>query len=372
MRIAMLGHKKMPSRAGGVEVVVEELATRMAALGHEVTVYSRKMHNESEKSGASITMYKGVAIKEVPTLDMRGFAALTSSYYATKAAIADLPDVIHFHAEGPCAMIPLAKRAGIRTVATIHGLDWRRAKWGRIASSYIKHGEKTAANYADEIIVLSRGVQGYFEGAYGRKTVYIPNGVAKKTPRPADEINSLYGLSRGSYILYLGRMVPEKGVHYLIDAFRGVKTDKRLVIAGGSSDSDRYYSEIRNMAHDDPRIIFTDFVYGQVLEELYSNAYFYVLPSDLEGMPMSLLEAMAYGCCCLTSDISDCVGVIGDTGFTFSQGNILSLRGKLEMLLNNEAIVCESGKLARKRTDELFRWDSIVNATIALYEGNHL
>lgn len=371
MRIAMLGHKRMPSREGGVEVVVEELSTRMASLGHEVTVYSRRGHNVAgvEYDGVKVTEYKGVIVKEVPTLDVRGLAALTSSYYATKAALADKPDVIHFHAEGPCAMIGMAKRMGVRTVATIHGLDWQRAKWGKIASCYIKHGEAIAAKQADGVIVLSENVRDYFQREYGRETVFIPNGIDPKHPVAPEIIKARYGLKSSGYVLYLGRIVPEKGLHYLLEAFAGIDTDKRLVIAGGSSDSGSYFDEIRHAAQADTRVLFTGYVQGAELDELYSNCMLYTLPSDLEGMPMSLLEAMAYGCCCLTSDIPECAAVLDGTGATFRAGDVESLRKKLEELINNPEAAMRMGEQARERAMSKYDWDQVVEKTLALYEG---
>lgn len=375
MRIAMLGHKRTPSREGGVEVVVEELATRMAALGHEVTVYSRKGHNVA---GAEFDdpmfdqdeyTYKGVRVKQIPTLDIKGLAALISSYYATKAAIADEPDIIHFHAEGPCAMLGMAKKAGIRTVATIHGLDWQRAKWGKFGRAFIKHGEKVAAKKADEIIVLSNNVRDYFAHLYGRDVEFIPNGISQKKTVPASLIKERYGLDKSSYVLYLGRMVPEKGVHYLIEAFRGLETEKRLVLAGGSSDSERYFDGLKAEAEDDHRIVFTGFTTGRELDELFSNAALYVLPSDLEGMPMSLLEAMAYGLCCLTSDIPECSDVLAGHGFTFPRGNVAALRDALNLLLASERT--ESvGEAARAHVLSKYDWDSVVKRTLKLYDGN--
>lgn len=362
MRIAMLGHKRMPSREGGVEVVVTELATRMAALGHEVTVYSRagagQLPGERE--------YEGVRVMTVKTLDVRGLAAATSSYYATKAAIADKPDVIHFHAEGPCAMVPMAEKAGIRTVATIHGLDWRRAKWGRVGSLYIKHGEKAAAKRADEIIVLSRGIQGYFEGAYGRRTHLIPNGIEPKEKVAPHEITQRYRLTEGSYVLYLGRVVPEKGAHYLMNAFKQVETDKRLVIAGGPSDSESYYRHVRKLALGDGRIVFPGFVEGDVLAELYSNAYCYVLPSDLEGMPMSLLEAMSYGRCCLTSDVAECVDVLDGAGVSFVRGDVTDLASRLQALIDEPEHVRGLGEAA-KEVSARYSWDEVTGKTLSVY-----
>ncbi len=166
--------------------------------------------------------------------------------------------------------------------------------------------------YADEVIVLSKGVQDYFKKTYGRETHFIPNGVNRPQIREAKLITDHFGLEKDSYILFLGRLVPEKGIRYLVEAFKNVKTDKKLVIAGGSSDTDSFMEELKELAKGDDRILFTGFVQGAMLDELYSNAYIYTLPSDLEGMPLSLLEAMSYGNCCLVSDIPECAEVVED------------------------------------------------------------
>ena len=169
-----------------------------------------------------------------------------------------------------------------------------REKWkGGFGSRFIRKGEEHAIKYADEIIVLSKNMQRYFSERYNRTTCFIPNGIERPKIIEQDLIRREYGLEKDKYILFLGRRVPEKGLTYLIDAFKNVDTDFKLVIAGGSSDTDTYTDQIKNMAKDDLRILFTGFVQGKMLEELYSNAYVYVLPSDVEGMPLSLLEAMS-------------------------------------------------------------------------------
>lgn len=196
---------------------------------------------------------------------------------------------------------------------TSAGIDWQREKWqSGLGSKFIHQGEKNAAKYADEVIVLSKGVQKYFMETYGRKTHFIPNGVNRPQTREAKLITDKFGLKKDSYILFLGRLVPEKGIRYLVEAFKNVKTDKKLVIAGGSSDTDSFMEELKDLAKSDDRILFTGFVQGAMLDELYSNAYIYTLPSDLEGMPLSLLEAMSYGNCCLVSDIPECAEVVED------------------------------------------------------------
>lgn len=205
-----------------------------------------------------------------------------------------------------------------KVIVTVHGLDWARTKWGRFASWYIRTGEKCAVKYANQIIVLSTAVQDYFRKTYNRETVFIPNGVVRPEMRKADIIEKNWGLEKDQYVLFLGRLVPEKGIHYLLEAWKNVSTTMKLVIAGGSSDTSEYMNKLQKMA--DGNVIFTGFQQGQVLEELYSNAYLYVLPSDLEGMPLSLLEAMSFGNCCLVSSIDECEQVVEDHGVVLKKG----------------------------------------------------
>ena len=371
LNIAMLGHKRIPTREGGIEIVVEKLSTRMVKLGHQVTCFNRKGHHVSgsEFDGNHLSEYKGVKLKPVWTLDKKGFAAMTSSLSAAIKAAFGKYDVVHFHAEGPCAMLWIPKLFGKRCIATIHGIDWQRAKWGGFASKYIKFGEKVAAKYADVIIVLSEGVQKYFMDTYGRKTVFIPNGVNKPTICEPQLIKEKFGLDKDSYILFLGRLVPEKGISYLIEAFRQIETDKKLVIAGGSSDTDEFLRELKKLAKDDKRIIFTGFVQGQLLEELYSNAYVYALPSDLEGMPLSLLEAMSYGNCCVVSDIAECAEVVEDKAVVFSKSNVKQLKEKLQDLCDHPEKVQSYKNSASDFICRKYNWDDVVDKTVALYQN---
>lgn len=371
LKIAVLGHKTIPSRQGGIEIVVEELTVRMAKMGHKITVYNRNGHHVSGKQfdEKKLKEYKGIRMKYVPTIDKKGLAAMSASFFAAVAAAFGKYDVVHFHAEGPCAMLWLPKLFGKRCIATVHGLDHQRAKWGKLASTYIMLGEKCAVKFADEIIVLSEGVQNYFRETYGRETKFIPNGVNRPVIRKPELIKEKFGLEKDDYILFLGRLVPEKGIAYLIEAFKKVNTDKKLVIAGGSSDTDEFANQLKEMAKDDDRIIFTGFVQGQLLDELYSNAYIYSLPSDLEGMPLSLLEAMSYGNCCLVSDIDECASVVEDKAIVFKKSNVSDLRKKLQ-----EA--CDDGKRVQKYKDdaadyicEKYNWDDVVKRTLELYRN---
>lgn len=369
--IAMLGHKRIPSREGGIEIVVEELSTRMAALGQSVTCFNRGGHHVSGKKfdTGKIKRYKGVRLITVPTLDKKGLAAMTSSFFAALRAAFGKYDVVHFHAEGPCAMIWLPKLLGKRCVVTIHGLDWQREKWKNgFGSKYIHLGEKMAVKFADEIIVLSKGVQEYFQKTYGRKTLFIPNGVNRPVLCKADLIKNKFGIDKDGYLLFLGRIVPEKGIRYLLQAYKQLHTDKKLVIAGGSSDTDDFMKEIQALAAGDDKIIFTGFVAGRALEELYSNAYLYLLPSDLEGMPLSLLEAMSYGNCCVVSDIAECAEVVEDKAVTFQKSNVQDLKEKLQRLCDDPATVQKYKNEAADFICGKYNWDEITRKTLAVYE----
>ncbi len=371
LNIAMFGHKRIPSREGGVEIVVQELSTRMAKLGHRVTVYNRKGHHVSDRNYDTEKHYEydGVKVRSVLTIDKKGLAAVTSSFFAALRCAFSKADVVHIHAEGPAAMTPLLRLFRKRVVVTVHGLDWQREKWSDgFASKYIKFGEKMAVRYADEIVVLSKRVQDYFTDTYNRSTVYIPNGVSKPEIVSPQHITDNYNLTKDSYILFLGRLVPEKGVHLLIEAFKGIDTSKKLVIAGGTSDTDDYVNKLYQLAKGDERIIFTGFQQGQVLQELYSNAYVYVLPSLLEGMPLSLLEAMSYGNCCVVSDINECTEVVGDKAVTVSAGDVDSLRCALQHLCDSKSSVAVYKKTARDYILSRYSWDDVVAKTLDLYE----
>ena len=370
IRLAMFGHKRL-SREGGIEIVVKELCTRMAKKGCKITVYNRKGHHVSGASyDTKETEYTNIRQVSVPTIDKKGLAAVSSSFFAALYSTLGKYDVVHIHAEGPAFFSWLPKAFGKRVIVTIHGIDWQREKWkSGFGSKFIRQGEKNAVKYADEIIVLSKGVQDYFQKTYGRTTHFIPNGVNRPQTREANLIAQKFGLTKDSYILFLGRLVPEKGIWYLIEAFQRVKTNKKLVIAGGSSDTDSFFQELKELAKDDDRILFTGFVQGQLLDELYSNAYIYTLPSDLEGMPLSLLEAMSYGNCCLVSDIPECTEVVEDKALVFHKSNTQDLQDKLQYACDHPEEVATYKQQVANFICNKYNWDTVVEQTLELYKG---
>ena len=372
MKIAMIGHKRIPSREGGVEIVVEELSTRLVKKGHQVDVYNRKGNNVADNNikTKKIKNYKGVNIITIPTINKKGLDALIYSFFASIVASFKKYDCLHYHAEGSCAMLWIPHLFRKRIVVTIHGLDWQRAKWGGFATKYIKFGEKLAAKYADEIIVLSKGVQKYFKDTYNRDTNFIPNGVNIPEIKEPNIIKEKYNLNGNDYILFLARIVPEKGLHYLIDAYNQLKIDKKLVIAGGASHTNDYYKEIHEKVKDNKNIIMTGFVQGEELEELYSNCYLYCLPSDIEGMPISLLEAMSYGKNCLVSDIEENTQVCGEYGHTFKKGSLEDITKKLKECLKEKGRK-DSTEISNYILKE-YNWEDIVKKTEILYVKNKL
>ncbi len=370
LKIAMIGHKRIPSREGGVEIVVDELSTRLVKMGCRVDAYNRYGRHTA---GKKYTQYKGkeyhgIRLITIPTFRNGKLNAIVYSVIAAFRALFGGYDIIHFHAEGPCIMVWLPKLFGIRTIATIHGLDWQRSKWGNFATKVLKAGEKMAARRADEVIVLSKNMQDYFLETYGRQTRFISNGIQRPALYEPKEIREKYGLEKDGYILFVARIVPEKGLHYLIDAYKKIRTEKRLVIAGGNSHSQSYMDEVEAMAAEDPRILMTGFVAGRVLEELYSNACFFVLPSDVEGMAVSLLEAMSYGNCCLVSDIRENTEVVAEHAAVFRKSDTQDLQKKMEELLEHPEIRAAYKETAADYICGKYNWDDVAEQTLRLYE----
>ena len=371
MKVAMVGHKVVPSRRGGIETVLTSLCPLLVEKGASVTCFNRTSDKvENEYVGTVDNKnYKGVVLKNAWTINGRGLSAMVASFTAAICAAFGKFDIVHFHAEGPCAAMWIPKMFGKRCVATVHGLDWQREKWGKgFASKYIKFGEKVMVKCADQIIVLSQSAQEYFKNTYNRETVLIHNGIERPTKKDADKITKLYGLSKDSYICIVSRLTAEKGVHYLIDAYNSIKTDKKLVIAGDTSDTDEYVEMLKQKASGNPNIIFTGFISGDVLTEMYSNAYVVTLPSDIEGMSLSLLEALAYGNAVLCSDIPENTLVTENKAMHFRKSSVDDLAKKLQTMCDDENIVNSLKNGADEFILSKYNWNDVANATYELYK----
>lgn len=371
MKIAMIGHKAIPSTRGGIETVLTNICPLMVESGNEVVCYNRtadRPEKEFEKDMVN-GEYKGVKLKKARTLKIKGISAMLASFSAAIACSFSKCDIVHFHAEGPSAAMVIPKFFGKKCVATVHGLDWQREKWGSgFASKYIKHGEKTLVKRADAVIVLSESARQYFEQTYGRKTVVIPNGISRPRLLSDDIIKEKYGLCRESYICMVARLTKEKGAHYLIEAYKRLDTDKKLVICGDTSDTDDYVARLKGMAGDNKNIIFTGFISGDTLGQIYSNSYAVCLPSDLEGMSISLLEALSYSNAVLCSDIPENTSVCGNAALTFKKGNVDDLAQKLDFLLKNPKVAEKLRENSAEYVLSRFSWQNTAELTTELYE----
>lgn len=371
MKIAIIGHKRIPSNEGGIEKGVEQHAIRMVARGHKVTAYNRGGHNIFGKKfdGKKRKEYEGVKIVTIPTT--KGISSVPIySFLATIHAAICRYDVISYRASGSCVMIPLAKLFGLRVIASLHGIDSQRDKWGSFASKYLEFGEKMAATKADVCLVLSKNMKDYIDKKYNSHSILFANGIDKPVFHKPEIIRTKYELETDSYILSLGRIVPEKGIHYLINAFRKCKTDKKLIIAGGAESNREYYSELLKLAKGDTRIIFTGYVVGQEIQELYSNAYLFVLPSNLEGMANALLEAMSYSNCCIISDIPENTETAQDHAIWFKRGDEEDLKNCLQELLDDSKLVHKYKSMAEDFVLKRYSWDLVVEQMLRVYSGD--
>lgn len=370
MKIAMMGQKSVPSRAGGVEVVVTELAKRMTALGHTVVCYNRMGHYAGQIAEEQVP--SGMQLRRVLTIPVKGLAAVSASLFASVRAAWSDCDVVHVHTEGQAAFCFLPKMRGKRVIVTIHGLNWQCDTWKKgFGAGWMKLGERMAVRCADEIVVLQKELEAYFLRQYGRKTTLLPNGRTEKKTVVAKEILSM-GLQVGEYFLFSGRVVPEKGLEELIRAFCQTKTSKKLVIVGDCTAAPKYVQQLRTLAAADSRVMLTGFVPATVLQELYQHAYAFVMASHTEGMPLALLEAMCYGCCCLTSDIAGCTSVLQGAGETFRMGDACDLQQKLTLLDTHPERVAAYRRQALMQIAQHPSWDWVTEQTLRLYAGERI
>lgn len=368
LKIAMIGHKKVPSRLGGVEIHVEEISKRLVNKGHSVDVYNRKIYKENE--GA---YYKGIRIINILTFKNKKIEAIIYALFASIRVLFGRYDIIHYHALGPSTMSFIPRVFGKKVICTIHGLDWQRAKWEGFAKKYLKFGEYAAVNFPLETISVSQTLLPYFKEKYNKDVIYIPNGVYKMEYTKPDKIFKQYGLKKNSYILFVARLTKEKGVHYLIEAYNKLKSNKnlKLVIVGGSeyNKEKEYIDYLKKISSGNKNIIFTGALDYEYLKELYTNAYIYVLPSEIEGLPISLLEAMSSGNLCVTSDIDENSIIIKDYGILFKSKDADDLSKKLDEIIEKDFINMEQFSKERisKYIESEFNWDKIAEETEKVY-----
>jgi glycosyltransferase involved in cell wall biosynthesis len=354
----MIGSKGLPAVFGGIERHVEEIGRRLAERGHRVTIFGRKPFSSPGE-------YLGMEIRILPSIPTKNLDTATNSLGATVQATFGPYDIVHFHGIGPSLFSWIPKLGGKAAVATIHALDYRQQKWGPTARYLLRRGERAAIRFCRRSIAVSQLMAKDLQARYHRSVTYIPNGATLCDPPPFDRAASL-GLSQDSYILTVGRFIVERGFHTLLEAFGTIDSDLKLVIVGDARFEEAYARRLRDLADD--RVLFPGYISGGLLEELYAHCSFYVLPSTVEGLPISLIEAMSFSRPVLISDIPENLEVAGSLGLTFERENVQSLADGLAAMIGmKEEERRRRGGMARERVADCYTWDMITDNLEMLY-----
>jgi len=357
----MIGQKGIPATFGGVERHVEELSLRLVERGHSVTVYTRPSYTASRPGS-----YKGIDLVSLPSLSTKHLDAISHTGICSLHAAARDADIVHYHAEGPALLSWLPRLARKKVVCTVHGQDWRRPKWGRGARTALRLGEWASVSFPHATICVSETLAGELSRVYGRMVHFIPNGVTLVDDTDRYWLDQL-GLDSRGYVLFASRIVPEKGLHYLLDVWRRGRISAPLVVAGDSSFSQDYVERLKKNAPSN--VHFVGYVFGARLASLFRESAVFVLPSDLEGLPIVLLEAMGYGTPVLASDIPPNREVLGTFGATFKAGDNGDLEKRLLECLAKPEEVRDKATAAQSRILEEFNWDRVAASTEALYSS---
>lgn len=347
----------------GIEIFTEDVGSRLVKMRHNVTVYIMKHYGTKEG------VYKGIYIKAIPAIKSRSLEKLSASFVATMLEIiSNKSDIIHFHAFGPSVFAIIPRILGKKVVVQGHGIEWKRSKWNALGKTFLRISEYPCVKFPHAITVVSKTQQKYLKQRYGIDSVYIPTGVNPPKILEPNLINEKFGLKGNDYILFAARLVREKGAHYLIEAFNRLNTSLKLVIAGDAPYEEKYKEELRLLAKKNSKIIFTGFVTGDLLAELFSNCYLFVLPSEIEGLPTALLEAMSYGNCCLASDIEENLEALNGYGYSFRNKDVNDLTVKMKHLIENPNLVNSIKEKAKEYVLKNYSWDTIATKMENFYK----
>lgn len=367
LRIAMIGQKGLPATFGGIEHHVEQIGRRLASRGHSVTVYCRSSYGEMPASP-----YLGMQLRAAPTLGTKHLDAIVHSGVSTAMAMAARCDVVHYHALGPGLLAPAPRYLShALVVLTVHGLDHLRGKWGPGAQAVLGSAHWMSGHVPHQVVVVSRALGEHYQREFGIDSTYIPNGVEPPQELAPRRIVEELGLVPGEYVLFVGRLVPEKAPDLLLRAFRHVAGDRRLVIAGDSSFSDGYADGVRALAAADPRVQLTGFVFGDLLSELYRHAAVFVQPSRLEGLPLTLLEAASHGVPVVASDIAPHQEVLGSKSSPgrrlFADGDERALAAELSRSLNSIGAERTGSLSLQREVLAEYQWEKAVDLLERVY-----
>lgn len=373
MRIAMIGQKGIPALHGGIERHVHELSIRLAERGFDVRAYGRKWYTQKEDG-----LFEGIQLIHVPTLHTKHLDTILYTFFATIHAIKSKVDVIHYHGVGPSLLsfLPRIFSPKILVVSTFHSIDRKHQKWGVVARFFLKLGEWTACKFPHKTISVSRTIAQYVRDVYDVDSHYIPNAVPIYKKRQNTELLKKWNLESNEYVLVVSRLIPHKGIHYIVDAWKEalqshseLLKNKKLVIVGDGYYTDEYVNFVKKRAEGFPSILFTGFQSGDELHTLYSHAGLMIHPSDNEGLPIAVLEGMSYELPVLVSDIPEHQDLIQNPNFLFTRGLVSSLKQKLTQVLQTEKeILQKEGVRNRKVIEREFEWGQVMDKIIDVYK----
>ncbi len=372
MRILMIGQKGIPARYGGIERHVEELAVELVKQGDEVIVYTRSWYTPK-----NISEWRGIKIKHTPTIYTKHLDAIVHTFTSTVHALFQKPDIIHYHGVGPSLLswIPRVFLPHTKVVSTFHCIDRYHQKWSWFAKMFLMLGERAACTFPHITIVVSRGIKNYCLNEYKREAVYIPNG-ARKISNSDIGLLKQYGLQEKKYVAMISRLVPHKGVHYLIAAWQKIKkikpaliSDYKLLIVGDSAFTDSYVAELKKFARKDTDIVFTGWVQGKTVDTLFKETALLVHPSENEGLPLTVLSGMAAGVPVLVSNIAEHLELIEDKNFIFTNTDVDDLAQKIINILENPALQEVASIANKKRAQEFYSWEKIGEQTKKTYRA---
>ncbi len=360
LKIALMGTRGVPASYSGFETCVEQLGSRLAARGHDVTVYARKHHISYDKP-----VYRGMKLVKLPTIANKYLDTIVHTFLSSVHGLFQGYDIVLYFIAGnsPVAWIP--RLAGQKTIINVDGLDWKREKWPEFAKRYIRFAERLSGVTANAVISDSRVVQRYYQDVYHIPTTYIAYGAELPRREPGETLRKL-GLKPREYVLYVGRLVPENCAHHLVEAWQGLDTEMKCVIVGDAPYAEDYKAQLRS--YHDPRVIMPGYVFGEGYWELASNAYAFVLTSGVGGTHPALVESMAFGNCVVVHDTPENRETLGDAGLIYNGAlGGEGLRPVLQRLLDDPALVEAYRQKAAARAARKFSWEAVTDAYEALF-----
>lgn len=362
MKIALLGTRGVPASYSGFETCVEQLGQRLVQRGHEVTVYCRSHHITYEGSH-----YKGMRLVKLPTIANKYLDTMVHSFISSLHALPQRYDIALYFIAGNSPVTWIPRLVGTKTLLNVDGLDWKREKWPKLAKQYIQFAEYLATKLPNIYLTDSQVVQGYYRDRFDDEPPYVPYG-SDVDILPPGETLAQFGLEPQKYVLFVGRLVPENCAHHLVAAFRQLDTDLKCVIVGDAAYAEAYKAELHALAENDPRIVFTGYVFGKGYQELGSNAYLFVETSGVGGTHPALIEAMAFGNCVITYDTPENLETIGDAGFAYKgKSGADSLQKVLQQLLADTELVQEYRLLAQQRANNTYTWEAVTDGYERLF-----